>query len=75
MHTVVGRNPLLGPLQDNGGATWTHAPQLGSPAIDAGGACQDSDQRGHSRPVGRACDIGAVEADTLRLVYLPVLRR
>jgi len=74
-HTVIGRHPLLGPLQDNGGTTWTHAPQLGSPAIDAGGACQDSDQRGHSRPVGRACDIGAVEADTLRLVYLPLLAR
>jgi hypothetical protein len=27
--------PLLGPLQDNGGPTPTHALQLGSPAIDA----------------------------------------
>lgn len=28
-------NPLLGPLQDNGGWTWTHAPLPGSPVIDA----------------------------------------
>ncbi len=29
-------NPLLGPLQDNGGTTFTHALLSGSPAIDAG---------------------------------------
>ena len=29
-------NPLLGPLADNGGPTWTHAPLVGSPAIDRG---------------------------------------
>ena len=29
-------NPLLGPLQDNGGATETHALLFGSPARDAG---------------------------------------
>jgi predicted outer membrane repeat protein len=30
-------NPLLGPLQDNGGSTQTMALMAGSPAIDAGG--------------------------------------
>jgi predicted outer membrane repeat protein len=34
-NTITG-NPLLGPLQDNGGPTWTMAPLTGSPAIDAG---------------------------------------
>ena len=29
-------NPMLGPLQDNGGPTFTHALLPGSPAIDAG---------------------------------------
>src|SRR6266851_3820593 len=29
-------DPLLGPLQDNGGPTFTHALLIGSPAIDAG---------------------------------------
>jgi hypothetical protein len=31
-------NPLLGPLADNGGPTFTHALLTGSPAIDAGDA-------------------------------------
>lgn len=29
-------DPMLGPLQDNGGPTWTHALLPGSPAIDQG---------------------------------------
>ena len=44
-------NPLLGPLQDNGGPTLTRAPLTGSPAIDGGtsaalGGPLTSDQRG-----------------------------
>lgn len=60
-------DPLLGPLADNGGPTDTHLLLPGSPAIDAGDACPDTDQRGESRPAdgddnGSAiCDIGAVE--------------
>jgi CSLREA domain-containing protein/uncharacterized repeat protein (TIGR01451 family) len=67
-------DPLLGPLQDNGGNTWTHALLDGSPAIDAGdpGSCaappvNNLDQRGKIRPAdgdgdGLAiCDIGAHE--------------
>jgi hypothetical protein len=67
---------ILGPLQNNGGPTETHALVSGSPAIDAGNpnGCVDSrgaplptDQRGLPRAFdgngdGRAaCDIGAFE--------------
>ena len=61
--------PLLDPLKDNGGPTFTHALLVGSPAIDAG-SCTDiggnvvtTDQRGVVRPQGAACDIGAFEAE------------
>jgi hypothetical protein len=33
---LLNVDPRLGPLQDNGGPTWTHALLPGSPAIDAG---------------------------------------
>lgn len=56
-------NPLLGPLQDNGGPTDTRALLAGSPATDAGSnaACPTTDQRGVERPQGTACDMGAFE--------------
>lgn len=56
-------DPLLGPLQDNGGGLPTLLPgELGS-AIDSGDAsvCPALDQRGVVRPQGAGCDIGAVE--------------
>jgi hypothetical protein len=60
---VPGVDPLLGPLQDNGGPTDTHLPMVGSPAIDAGDAstAPPRDQRGVRRPQGAASDIGSVE--------------
>ena len=59
-------DPLLGPLQDNGGQTNTRALLTGSPAIDAGSAsCPTGDQRGTVRPLGAACDIGAYETTPL----------
>lgn len=67
----------LGPLQDNGGPTQTHALLPGNPAID-GGSCSGvtADQRGVARPQGQACDIGAYEHDgNLSVVYLPLLLR
>ncbi len=58
----------LGPLQDNGGTTETHALLEGSAAIDAGddGVCPPFDQRGVIRADGDGdstitCDIGAYE--------------
>jgi hypothetical protein len=61
----------LGPLQNNGGFTQTHALPDGSAAIDAGdpSGCTDdvgaqitTDQRGVPRPYGASCDSGAFEA-------------
>lgn len=66
----------LGPLADNGGPTFTHLPQPGSPLID-GGLCLPevlTDQRGVARPFGATCDIGAVEWMRL-FAFLPVVRR
>jgi hypothetical protein len=53
-------DPLLGPLQDNGGPTRTMAPAAGSPAIGKGTGCPATDQRGTVRP-GTACTLGAYE--------------
>jgi predicted outer membrane repeat protein len=56
-------DPLLGPLQDNGGFTQTMGLSAGSPAIDTGydANCPTTDQRGVARPQGGHCDIGAYE--------------
>jgi predicted outer membrane repeat protein len=56
-------SPLLGPLQNNGGSTFTHALLTGSPAIDAGAPPLDFDQRGpnFARVVNGRIDIGAFE--------------
>jgi hypothetical protein len=64
----------LGPLQDNGGPTPTHALLVGSIAIDAGNDsnCPPTDQRGVARPHYLHCDVGAFEADQLApLVQCP----
>ena len=58
---LIGVDPMLGPLAENGGLTPTHALLAGSPAIDAAGACTGTDQRGVVRPQGTACDMGAFE--------------
>ena len=66
--------PLLGPLRDNGGATWTHALLSGSLAIDAGNNLlgEDQDQRGllldnkpfpYPRESIAVADIGAYEVN------------
>lgn len=61
-NTVFGVDPLLGPLDDNGGKTPTFALLPNSPAIDAVklGSCLAADQRGEPR-ADLACDIGAYE--------------
>ncbi len=65
---LLNVNPLLGPLQNNGGPTLTELPLAGSPAIDAGDnalipAAVYTDQRGAGYPriVNYTADIGAVE--------------
>jgi len=75
-HTKIGQDPNLGPLQDNGGPTYTNALHIPSAAIDAGnssgctdqlGAPLSTDQRGFARSVdghgtaGANCDVGAFE--------------
>lgn len=57
-------DPMLAPINDNGGPTLTHALLPLSPAIDAGDCSAGTitaDQRGVTRPQETACDIGAFE--------------
>jgi predicted outer membrane repeat protein len=69
---VTAEQLKLGPLQDNGGPTMTHALGAGSVAIDqipeadcvdADGQPLTTDQRGEPRPEtgGTMCDVGAFE--------------
>ncbi len=73
------RNPLIGPLQNNGGPTQTHAQLGGSTTVDTGDNCVlnqscptnnltinlTTDQRSVGRPKGATVDIGAVELTPL----------
>jgi CSLREA domain-containing protein len=67
---VQGMEPLLGPLQDNGGPTLTHLPLPGSPVIDSGDnafAVGTDDQRGSGFDRianGGTVDLGAVEVQS-----------
>ena len=71
----INTNPSLGPLQDNGGPTFTHAPSQGSPAIDAGEPNftppPDYDQRGpgYVRVAHGRVDIGAFEVQIVTPSY------
>src|SRR5258705_7644649 len=60
----ITTDPMLGPLQNNGGPTFTHLPASGSPVIDAGDPTLGMDQRGSGfvRVMNARIDIGAVEA-------------
>jgi predicted outer membrane repeat protein len=79
----INTNPLLGPLQDNGGPTLTHMPLPGSPAIDAGDPNFTPpplhDQRGPCfyRVFGRLrwrIDVGSVEVQPQRRCPTPAPR-
>jgi Right handed beta helix region/FG-GAP-like repeat len=74
----INTDPMLGPLQDNGGPTETHALLLGSPAIDQGNSGDlFIDQRRFHRPIdipgvpnavgGDGSDIGAFEFGSFAL--------
>jgi len=62
---TVTSDPKLGPLQNNGGLTFTQALLPGSPAIDKGsnpvGFATDQRGPGFPRVVGDSADIGAFE--------------
>jgi CSLREA domain-containing protein len=67
---LIGPDPLLGPLKDNGGVTATMALTVNSPAINKGDpqGCKDdagvllpTDQRGQLRIARARCDMGAFE--------------
>ena len=66
----VNTEPMLGPLQDNGGPTFTHALLPGSPAINAGDpnfvGPPDYDQRGpgYERVRGGRIDVGSFEVQS-----------
>jgi len=65
-----GANLQLGPLASNGGPTKTHRPADTSPVIDAGTnvLALQFDQRGVTRVIGSAPDIGAFEVPTALVV-------
>jgi predicted outer membrane repeat protein len=65
---VSSADPMLAPLNNNGGLTQTFALYAGSPAINKGddATCaaapvNNLDQRGKTRPYGTHCDLGSVE--------------
>ncbi len=79
---VLGVDPQLGPLADNGGPTQTLKPGLGSPLLDKGLTTGfTADQRGLPRPFdapdianaasGDGADIGAVELQAADFVKPP----
>ncbi|MDP0491922.1 MAG: choice-of-anchor Q domain-containing protein [Verrucomicrobiota bacterium JB023] len=69
---IVGEDPLLSSLADNGGLTPTHRPSDISPVVDAGDAAAaaslTTDQRGMGfmRAIGGGVDMGALEVSVLR---------
>jgi|WetSurMetagenome_2_1015567.scaffolds.fasta_scaffold81699_2 hypothetical protein len=74
----TGVDPMLGPLQDNGGPTSTEGIPQQSPAFDKGSnpLSLAGDQRGLPRVFGAAADVGAFEfqsADSIPLLSAPGL--
>ena len=73
---TLDAEPKLGPLQDNGGSSFTRIPAADSPAVDKGNSFgSQTDQRGGVRPIdiptiqnadgGDGTDIGAYEIGAL----------
>jgi hypothetical protein len=77
---IVGVDPNLGPLQNNGGPTFTHAllsvsgsPNPAQDKIPPANCGTATDQRGVSRPQGGNCDIGAFELEVVSDTTPPTL--
>jgi hypothetical protein len=81
-NNVTGQDPLLGPLQNNGGPTPTLKPAAGSPVIDKGYADNNfgtPDQRLGTRTIdvptimntSDGTDIGSVELSLAEAGYVP----
>jgi predicted outer membrane repeat protein len=74
-------DPMLGPLQDNGGPTLTHALLLGSPAINAGDPnftpppLYDQRGPGFDRVVNGRIDSGSFEMQTATPISLSASKR
>ena len=70
---LLDRDPLLDPLGNYGGPTFTCRLPAGSPAIDAGqaGDLPPADQRGESRTFNGLPDLGAYEYDPATSVAAP----
>jgi hypothetical protein len=80
--SMSNTDPLLGPLTDNGGSSFTFALLAGSPAIDGvtynpPNGAPPTDQRGIARPQSVVYDIGSYEYEYLLLpcIYLPLVIR
>lgn len=79
-NAIPSADPLLGPLENNGGATPTMALLPNSPAIDAAidALCPATDQRDVTRPQdGNAdgsaiCDVGAYERTLIQAVAIDI---
>jgi hypothetical protein len=73
----INTAPLLGPLQDNGGPTFTHALLPGSPAINRGDPnftpppLYDQRGLGYPRVVNGRIDIGSFEVQLPRTTPTP----
>src|SRR5262249_12786368 len=63
---TVTDDPKLGPLQNNGGLTFTMLPAVTSPVLGAGNPdlAPETDQRGVTRPSGGPTDLGSVQVTT-----------
>ncbi|GEM_PF-1408673 len=77
-------DPLLGTLDYHNGFTLNYDLMSGSPALETGGACLATDQRGFSRPMDQdrdgiaLCDIGAFEAEPYFLppqAWFPLIKK
>ncbi len=73
---LTNTQPLLRPLEMNGGLAASHRPLPHSLALNRipPARCVASDQRGVARPQNGACDVGAVELPFWR-AYAPITRK